>query len=133
LKKSLRWARSSPGAEENVRDILAILLQGAVPEPIGHLISEHDGFADYFDPDSIPVRVILALRSDYVYALNRWRRHLPALSQNSLDFAPCAVPVRLKPSLSLANFAAIIVAKSKKRTEPKLGCNRSSPRRLRNA
>jgi hypothetical protein len=60
-----------PGAEEKVRDILGILLQGAVPAPISRLISEHDSFSDHFDPDSAPVRVILAICSDYVYALNR--------------------------------------------------------------
>jgi tetratricopeptide (TPR) repeat protein len=85
-----------PGAEENVRDILAILLQGAVPKPIGRLISEHDSFGDHFDPDSVPVRVILALRSDYVYALNRWRRHLPALGQNSFELHPLRGPGAFK-------------------------------------
>ncbi len=33
-----------PDAEEKVRETLAILLQGAVPAPIGRLISEHDSF-----------------------------------------------------------------------------------------
>ena len=68
-----------------MRDSLAILLQGAVPEPIGRLISEHDSFSDHFDSDSVPVRVILALRSDYIYAFSRWRRHLPTLGQNSFE------------------------------------------------
>ena len=74
-----------PGVEEQVRDSLAILLQGAVPEPISRLIGEHDTFTDHFDTDSAPVRVVLALRSDYVYALNRWRRHLRMLGQNSFE------------------------------------------------
>ena len=90
-----------PGAEEKVRDTLAILLQGAVPEPIGRLISEHDSFSDHFDPDSVPVRIILALRSDYVYALNRWRRHLPALGQNNFELralrGPAAFDAVFKP------------------------------------
>ena len=36
--------QKKPGAEEKVRDTLAILLQGAVPASIGRLISEHDRF-----------------------------------------------------------------------------------------
>ncbi len=93
--------QKKPGAEEKVRDTLAILLQGAVPASIGRLISEHDSFSDHFDPDSVPVRVILALRSDYVYALNRWRRHLPALGQNSFELralrGPAAFDAVFKP------------------------------------
>ena len=74
-----------PGVENCVRDILALLLQRVIPQPISRLILEHNNFLDHFDPDSIPVRVLLALRDDYVYALNRWRRHLPALSQNNFE------------------------------------------------
>jgi tetratricopeptide (TPR) repeat protein len=85
-----------PSAEEKARDMLAILLQGAVPEPIRRLISEHDTFSDHFDPDSVPVRVILALRNDYVYALNRWRRHLPALGQNSFELRALRGPAAFK-------------------------------------
>ena len=40
---------------------------------------------DVFDPDSVPVRLIIAMRDDYVFALNRWRRHLSALGQNTLE------------------------------------------------
>ena len=74
-----------PSVEDEVRDALAILLQGAIPEPISRLIAEHDTFLDHFDPDSTPVRVILALRDDYVYALNRWKRHLTTLGQNNFE------------------------------------------------
>ena len=49
-------------------------------------------------PDSQPVRVILSLRDDYVYALNRWRQHLPALGENNFE---------LRPLRGLAAFDAI--------------------------
>ncbi len=68
-----------------VRDALAILLQGAFPPPISQLMAEHDNISDHFDTDSAPVRILLALRDDFVYALNRWRRHLSALGQNSYE------------------------------------------------
>lgn len=73
------------GVESEVRDSLAILLQGVIPEGITRAIAEHDGFLEHFDPHSVPISVILALRDDFVYALNRWRRHLPALTQNSFE------------------------------------------------
>jgi tetratricopeptide (TPR) repeat protein len=74
-----------PAAESSVRDAMSILLQGAIPEPITQLIAENDSFLDEFDPDSVPVRVILALRDDYVYALHRWSRHLASLGQNNFE------------------------------------------------
>ncbi len=90
-----------PGAEHELRDSLAILLQRAIPEPISRLIAEDDVFLDHFDPDSTPLRVILALRDDYVYALNRWKRHLPALGQNNFELralrGPAALDAVFKP------------------------------------
>ncbi|MGZ5019852.1 MAG: nSTAND1 domain-containing NTPase, partial [Chthoniobacterales bacterium] len=74
-----------PRAEANVRDALAVFLQGLAPETISRLIAEHDRFSDLFDADSVPVRVILALRADFLYALNRWQRHVAALGQNSYE------------------------------------------------
>jgi hypothetical protein len=75
------------GAENEVRDTLAILLQSSIPDPIVRLIEEHEDFLDYFDTDSTPVRVLLALRDDYVYALNRWKRSLPSLGQNNFELS----------------------------------------------
>jgi Novel STAND NTPase 1 len=89
------------GTQDEIRDTLAILLQGTIPEAISRLIADHDSFLDHFDPDSVPVRVILALRDDYVYALNRWRRHLPALGQNNFELCalrgPAAFDAVFKP------------------------------------
>ena len=76
------------GTENEVRDALAILLQCSIPDPIVRLIAEHDDFLDHFDSDSTPVRVLLALRDDYVYALNRWKRSLPSLGQNTFELRP---------------------------------------------
>jgi tetratricopeptide (TPR) repeat protein len=83
---------------EEIRDRIVILLHGGVPPAISSLIAKEDTFLDYFDPDSQPVRVILSLRDDYVYALNRWRQHLPALGENNFE---------LRPLLGLAAFEAI--------------------------
>ena len=74
-----------PETVEEVREALGILIQGVVPSPIVRCLAAEETFFDYFDPDSQPVRIILALRDDYVYALNRWRRHLPQLGQNYFE------------------------------------------------
>jgi tetratricopeptide (TPR) repeat protein len=76
------------GLVEEIRDRIGILLRGGVPPAISSLIAKEDTFLDYFDPDSQPVRVILSLRDDYVYALNRWRQHLPALGENNFELRP---------------------------------------------
>jgi len=86
------------GLVEDIRDRLGILLQGGIPPAIADLIAKEDTFLDHFDPDSQPVRLILSLRDDYVYALNRWRQHLPALGENNFE---------LRPLRGLAAFEAI--------------------------
>jgi tetratricopeptide (TPR) repeat protein len=86
------------GLVEEIRDRIVILLHGGVPPAISSLIAKEDTFLDYFDPDSQPVRVILSLRDDYVYALNRWRQHLPALGENNFE---------LRPLRGFASFEAI--------------------------
>jgi tetratricopeptide (TPR) repeat protein len=90
-----------PGTVEEVREALGILVQGAVPASVANCLAGEETFFDYFDPDSQPVRVILALRDDYVYALNRWRRHLPQLGQNYFELralrGPAAFDAVFKP------------------------------------
>ncbi len=83
------------GAENEVRDALAILLQCSIPDPIVQLIADHDDFVDHFDPDSTPVRVLLALRDDYVYALNRWKSSLSSLGQNNFELHALRGPAAL--------------------------------------
>ena len=77
-----------PGAEGSVRDGMAILLQGTIPDSITRLITEHETFLDYFDPDSVPVRVILALRDDYVTRSTVGAGIYPHLARTILSSAP---------------------------------------------
>ena len=90
-----------PGAEHELRDALAILLQGMIPASISQLIAKYDSFLDHFDTDSTPVRVVLALRDDYVYALNRWKSHIASLGQNNFELralrGPAAYDAVFKP------------------------------------
>jgi hypothetical protein len=109
-----------PGAENSVRDALVILLQGAIPEAINRVIAEHDTFLDDFDPDSVPVRVIIALRDDYVYGLNRWQRHLPALGQNNFELralrGPAAFDAVFKPGELRCHYRGQVNEESKAET-----------------
>jgi len=93
-----------PEIEEEVREALGILIQNAVPESIARCLAAEDNFLDYFDPDSQPVRVILALRDDYVYALNRWRRHLPQLGQNYFELRALRGPAAFKAVFEPGNL-----------------------------
>jgi len=80
-------------------------------------IAEHDVLLDHFDPDSMPVRVILALRDDYVYALNRWKRHLPALGQNNFELralrGPAAFDAVFKPGELRCKYRETICEQNK--------------------
>jgi len=90
-----------PGADAEVRQALAILAQGAIPPPVEALLDEGETFLQYFHIDLPPLPVLLSLRQDYVFALNRWRSHLPQLGQNHLELhalrGPAAFHAVFKP------------------------------------
>ena len=74
-----------PGAEAEVRQAIAILVQGAIPMPIETQLDEGETFLKHFHLDVPPLPVLLSLREDYVFALNRWRSHLTQLGQNNFE------------------------------------------------
>ena len=90
-----------PGASVEVRQALAILVQGAIPPPVEALLDEGEAFLKHFRLDVPPVPVLLSLRQDYVFALNRWRSHLPQLGQNNFELqalrGPAAFDAVFKP------------------------------------
>ena len=108
------------GLVEEIRDRIGILLRGGVPPAISSLIAKEDTFLDYFDPDSQPVRVILSLRDDYVYALNRWRQHLPALGENNFELRPlrgfAAFEAIFKPGALRCHYRGEVSAANKVET-----------------
>jgi tetratricopeptide (TPR) repeat protein len=108
------------GLVEEIRDRIVVLLHGGVPPAISSLIAEEDTFLDYFDPDSQPVRVILSLRDDYVYALNRWRQHLPALGENNFELRPlhgfAAFEAIFKPGALRCHYRGEVSAANKVET-----------------
>jgi hypothetical protein len=74
-----------PEADAEVRQGLAILIQGAIPPPVENLLDEGEAFLKYFHLDVPPLSVLLSLRQDYVFALNRWRSHLRQLGENHYE------------------------------------------------
>jgi tetratricopeptide (TPR) repeat protein len=108
------------GLAEEIRDRIGILLRGGVPPAISSLIAKEETLLDYFDPDSLPVRVILSLRDDYVYALNRWRQHLPALGENNFELRPlrgfAAFEAIFKPGALRCHYRGEVSAANKGET-----------------
>ena len=80
-----------PGAGAELRQVLAILVQGAIPAPVESLLDDSEAFLKHFQLDVPPLRVLLSLRQDYVFALNRWRSQLPALGQNSFELGELVI------------------------------------------
>jgi hypothetical protein len=81
-----------PGADAEVSQALAILVQGAIPPPVETLLDEGETFLKQFRLDVLPLPVLLSVRQDYVFALNRWRSHLPQLGQNYFELHPLRGP-----------------------------------------
>ncbi len=68
-----------PGADLEVRQALAILTQGAIPPPVEALLDKGEVFIKQFQLDVPPLPVLLSVRQDYFFALNRWRNDLPKI------------------------------------------------------
>jgi hypothetical protein len=74
-----------PGADLEVRQALAILTQGAIPPPVEALLDKGEVFIKQFHLDVPPLPVLLSVRQDYFFALNRWRNDLPQICQNNFE------------------------------------------------
>jgi TIR domain len=85
-----------PGADAEVREALAIFVQGAIPPPVETLLDEGEAFFKHFHLDVPPLPVLLAVREDYVFALNRWRSHLRQLGENHYELRALRGPAAFK-------------------------------------
>jgi len=83
-----RTLKSRRDVLAEVRDVLAILGQNFIPEELAaHIETDEDLYAR-LDQESHAGRVVLSLRDDYVFALDRWRRELPSLGDNRYELLP---------------------------------------------
>jgi hypothetical protein len=89
------------GADTEVRQALAIFVQGAIPSAVETLLDEGEAFLKHFHLDVPPLPVLLSVRQDYVFALNRWRSHLRQLGENHYELralrGPAAFDAVFKP------------------------------------
>jgi len=95
-----------PGTEDELRQALAILVGGFMPAGITTYVNEltpppdsaspdaeavaraeekSRQFYKGFSVDTPPLPVAISMRADYVYALNRWRSHLPFIGRNAFE------------------------------------------------
>jgi hypothetical protein len=110
------WSR----AEAEVRQTIAILVQGAIPTPVETLLDEDETLLKHFYLDIPPVPVLLSLRQDYVFALNRWRSHLTQLGQNHFELhalrGPAAFDAVFKPGRLRCHYRGEVNEKNKAAT-----------------
>jgi hypothetical protein len=90
-----------PGADAEVRQALAIFVQGAIPPAVEILLDEGEAFLKHFHLDVPPLPVLLSVRQDYLLALNRWRSELRQLGENHYELralrGPAAFDAVFKP------------------------------------
>jgi WD40 repeat protein/TPR repeat protein len=63
---------------------LADLVENRPPQLLRERLNRQRDLAEDFDFDMAPVRVVLALREDYLAALEAWSRRMPSLMRNRL-------------------------------------------------
>jgi hypothetical protein len=106
-----------PGADAEIRQALAIFVQGAIPPVVEALLDESETFLKHFHLDVPPLPVLLSLRQDYVFALNRWRSHLPQLGQNHFELrelrGPAAFDAVFKPGELRCHYGSEVSGETK--------------------
>jgi WD40 repeat protein len=83
-----RTLKSRRDVLAEVRDVLAILGQNFIPEELAALLETDEDLYARLDQESHAGRVVLSLRDDYVFALDRWRRELPSVGDNRYELLP---------------------------------------------
>ena len=106
-----------PGADLEVRQALAILTQSAIPPPVEALLDEGEVFIKQFHLDVPPLPVLLSVRQDYFFALNRWRNDLPQICQNNCELralrGSAAVDAVFKPGELRCHYRGEVKEKNK--------------------
>jgi WD40 repeat protein len=103
------------------RSALAGLVENRPPETLRQQIEADDDLADHFVFRALPCKVLISLREDYLYQLERWRRFMPSLMDNRLELRLLTGPKALlavyepgtrrldKPPIASRDTAAAIV------------------------
>jgi hypothetical protein len=67
------------------RETLAVLVEDHTPEAVRALLQTNDDLAERLDYKVQRTRVLLSLREDFLYLLERWQRAIPSLMENRVE------------------------------------------------
>lgn len=79
--------------------MLADVIENRVPEPIRQQIEEDLDLGDRLDFAARPLRILLALRDDFLHRLERWRPWMPSLMDNRFELRLLTGPQALEAVL----------------------------------
>jgi tetratricopeptide (TPR) repeat protein len=67
------------------RESLAALVENRVPASLRARLDRDENLADRLDYNATSCKVLLSLREDFLYLLERWRRQMPSLMDNRME------------------------------------------------
>jgi hypothetical protein len=75
---------------------LACLVENRVPADLRERLAEDEVFADSFEDQGTPARVVVTLREDFLAQLEGWKGVLPSLMRNRMVLNPLSGPQALE-------------------------------------
>ncbi len=73
---------------ENFLETIAAIVENRMPPDVRAQIETDDRLAEREDYQAHPAKVLLSLREDFLYLLERWRWQLPTLMDNRMELRP---------------------------------------------
>jgi WD40 repeat protein len=77
------------------RETLPSIVENRPPDELRERIERDNELADRFVFQARPCKVLVSLREDYLYQLERWRRFMPSLMENRYELRPLSGPKAL--------------------------------------
>jgi WD40 repeat protein len=74
-----------PEAANAFVDSLAALVENRTPPSVQSRIERDEELAEQLEYDSARCKVLLSLRDDYLYLLERWRKRMPSVMENRME------------------------------------------------
>jgi tetratricopeptide (TPR) repeat protein len=91
---------------DDFRQTLATLIENRMPEDVRERIGTDEELADRINYRAQPAKVLLSLREDYLYLLERWRREMPSLMENRVELRPLSGVQAVRAIIEPANLRA---------------------------
>lgn len=97
---------------DDFRETLAAIVENRMPPDVRARVEIDDQLADRISYHVHPAKVLLSLREDFLYLLERWRRQLPSLMDNRMELRPLsgvhAMRAIIEPGSLRVNKPAIV-------------------------